>query len=218
MDKIKTICVGALSALIVCSGVSIAEAAAAGPLKLRLRGIAVVPRDNADITPIGGSTEINTKFVPEIDITYHVTKHFAFELIAATAKHDVEAVRTSIGTVDLGSVRHIPPTLTLQYHFSPDAQVRPYVGAGLNYTIFLSLDDPEGLDVKYDNGFGAALQAGVDIGLNDNWHINFDVKRLFLDTDVSINAEALSLGTIDADVDVDPWIFGIGLGYTFPID
>jgi outer membrane protein len=65
-------------------------------------------------------------------------------------------------------------------------------------------------DVDYDNSLGWALQIGVDYRLTDSWYINADVKRLFLDTDVNINN-----GGVKADVDVDPWIFGMGIGYKF---
>jgi outer membrane protein len=185
----------------------------AGDILIRLRGIGVIPADNADIDPIGGDTELSNTGMPEIDFTYFVTDNIAFELIAATTHHEVSAKDTAAGDVDLGDVWLLPPTLLVQYHFFTKERFSPYIGAGINYTIFYGVDEAKNSiaqDVDYDNSIGWALQVGVDYRLDDNWYINADVKRLFLDTDVNINN-----GGVKADVDVDPWIFGMGIGYKF---
>jgi outer membrane protein len=185
----------------------------AGDFLIRLRGIGVIPRDNADIEPIGGDTDLENTAVPEIDISYFITDNIALELIAATTNHDVTAKNTDLGDVDLGDVWLLPPTLLAQYHFLPKGIVSPYVGAGVNYTVFYGVDEPNNgiiYDVDYKNRFGWALQVGVDVRVADNWYLNADVKRLFLDTDVELND-----GAVRADVDVDPWIFGVGVGYKF---
>jgi outer membrane protein len=147
--------------------------------------------------------------VPEVDFTYFVTDNIALELIAGTTRHDVSHTPTGI---DLGKVSLLPPTLTLQYHFMPKERLSPYVGAGVNYTIFYNEDAPGGAvtSIDYDNSFGWALQAGVDYAIADRWYVNLDVKKLFLSTDVSING-----GAINAKVDLDPWLFGVGVGYRF---
>ncbi|MGM0454403.1 MAG: OmpW/AlkL family protein, partial [Thermodesulfobacteriota bacterium] len=115
--------------------------------------------------------------------------------------------------VDLGDVWVIPPTLTLQYHFLPDEKFRPYIGAGVNYTIFT--DPNKGVtvnDTDYDNSFGYALQVGADIGLTEKFFLNFDLKKLYLETDADVKA----LGTtVSTDVDIDPWLVGAGIGYRF---
>jgi outer membrane protein len=92
----------------------------------------------------------------------------------------------------------------------PDAEVRPYAGAGLGYVIYYNEDPGQVNDISYENGISYALQAGVDIALDDHWAVNADIKKLYHNTDVSING-----GAITADVDLDPWIFGVGLGYRF---
>ncbi len=177
---------------------------------MRLRGIYVAPDDSATITPIGGTTDIDAAVVPELDFTYFLSENIAAELILGTTKHDVAATGTTLGNVDLGSVWLLPPTLTLQYHFTGNEGVKPYIGAGINYTIFYNVDDPAGLSLDYDNSFGYALQFGVDFAAGENAFWNIDVKKLFLSTDVSING-----GAITADVDIDPWIIGIGYGWRF---
>ena len=184
-----------------------AFAANDGPWQVRVRAIGIVPDENATVTVLGGGVDVSNEVVPELDITYFFTDHFAAELILATARH--EAMKTN-AALDLGSVRLLPPTLTLQYHPFPKAQIRPYVGAGVNYTFFYDVDAPTGLSIDYDNKPGLALQAGVDIPVGNGWLVNLDVKKLFLETDVTING-----GAIRADLDIDPWIIGGGIGYRF---
>lgn len=147
--------------------------------KLRFRGIAVAPNASATIGVIGGDAEISTAFVPELDFTYFLNENWALELILGTAKHDVNTVGsnlTAIGgpasaEVDLGSVWLLPPTLTLQYHFGGES-LQPYIGAGLNYTIFYNADAASGgPDVDYDNALGFALQFGFDYPLNEKWFL-----------------------------------------------
>jgi outer membrane protein len=104
----------------------------------------------------------------------------------------------------------LPPTLLAQYHFMADKQFSPYVGAGLNYTVFYNVDPGAFTSVEYDNGFGYALQIGADYKLDEHWMLNADVKKIFLSTDVSVNN-----GAVRANVDLDPWVIGLGVGYRF---
>jgi outer membrane protein len=184
----------------------------AGDWLVRVRGIGVLPDESSSVTPIGGEVDLSNEFVPEVDLSYFVTDNIAFELIAATARHDVSDNGSTLGDVDLGEVSHLPPTLTLQYHFMPKQRFSPYVGAGLNYTIFYNADAPGGAvtSVHYDNGWGYALQAGFDVAVAENWSVNVDVKKLFIDTSVAING-----GAVNASVDLDPWVVGLGVGYKF---
>ena len=114
---------------------------------------------------------------------------------------------TSNGTA-IGSLRHLPPTLTVQYHFDAPGY-KPYVGAGLNYTRFSSVNILGGAaDVKR-NSFGPALQVGVDIPLTNTLYLNVDVKKVLIRTDVS--AGGVKLGKFKAD----PLLVGVGLGWRF---
>ena len=183
------------------------------PWLIRVRAIDVVPDESATIKAIGGDAKISNQIVPELDISYFFSENIAAELILATTPHDVTATGTALGNVDLGDVWLLPPTLTLQYHFSPRATIRPYIGAGINYTIFYNEDPGAVVDVDYDNSVGWALQAGADIPVGDTYFLNFDVKKVFLGTDVTVNAGAA--GSVGADVDIDPWIFGVGVGRRF---
>ena len=176
---------------------------------LRLRAIDVVPQEDSTTT-IGGEIEADFAITPEVDITYFFTDNIAAELIAATSKHDIKAEGTTLGDIDLGEVWALPPTLTLQYHFNPFGTVRPYAGAGLGYMFWYNEESGAVNDVDYDNGMIYALQAGTDIAVHDKWAVNLDVKKLFHNVDADVNN-----GAVRADVDLDPWVIGIGIGYRF---
>ena len=180
---------------------------------IRARALMVEPDESASISVIGGDVDIDESFVPELDFTYFLTRNFAIEAILAVTPHDVTATGTAAGQVDLGDVWLLPPTVLLQYHFAPDSErFRPYVGAGINYTYFFNEDEGAVNSIDYDNSIGYALQAGFDYGINENWALNFDVKKVMIDTDVTIQSGATR---IDADVDIDPWVFGLGVAYRF---
>ncbi len=180
--------------------------------QFRLRGIVVSPDESADIEAIGGDADISTTFVPEFDITYFFSENWSAELILATTKHEVTAVNTAAGNLDLGEVWLLPPTLTGQYHFTGGDLV-PYLGAGVNLTLFYGVDEgPVADDIDYDTALGFALQGGVDYMLNDKWFLNLDVKKLFLGTDATVNATTALGATVNADVDINPWIIGFGVG------
>ncbi|MCM2344665.1 MAG: outer membrane beta-barrel protein [Alphaproteobacteria bacterium] len=174
--------------------------------QFRLRAIGVLPDEDSTVN-IGGEASVGDAFVPEFDISYFFTKNIAAELILATAQHQVNYT----GDVNLGDTMILPPTLALQYHFTPESRFSPYVGAGLNYSIFYGEDSGTGFtDLDVDGGLGYALQAGFDYWLTDNWGVNVDVKKIYLNIDAELNG-----GTIRADVDLDPWIVGTGVSYRF---
>jgi outer membrane protein len=186
--------------------------------KVRLRGVAVVPDESAKIGVIGGDVDISNAFIPELDFTYYFTKNVSAELILGTAKHDVKAISTIAGDVDLGSVYLLPPTLMAQYHFylTPDQTFQPYIGAGVNYTLFYNAKSGAVADVSYDNSFGYGFQLGFDLMLSKKFFINMDVKRLFLKTDVSVDATNLVPDLIvPAKVDINPYLVGFGVGMNF---
>lgn len=179
---------------------------------IRARAVGVVP-DEGGSTSIGGKPEIDNSLVPEIDITYFFNRSTAVELILATTPHDASLKGSALGDVDLGDVWLLPPTLLLQHHFVSDSKFKPYIGAGVNYTFFYREDAPNSgpvNDIDYDDGFGFALQAGVDYHYKDNWYLNLDVKHIWLDTDVSVNN-----GGVTGNVDIDPWLIGVGIGYRY---
>lgn len=182
----------------------------AGHFQARLRGVAVLPDVSATVnvsgTNIGGKTDASNSFIPEADLTYFVTDNIGIEVIAGVTKH---TVRNSVaGTVS--SVWLLPPTITAQYHFAPNGPIRPYVGAGVNYTFYY---DPHSAlaNIGFKNRFGWALQAGVDVPVGDGpYFLNFDVKKIFVGTHIRAAA-----GAVQASAQLDPWLIGAGVGIRF---
>lgn len=185
----------------------------AGSIMVRARGLGVLPEtSSSSISAIGGHVNATDTAAPEIDGSYFFTDHIAVEAIAATTRHHITARGTAAGDVDVGQVRLLPPTVTLQWHFLPQGTFSPYVGAGVNYTWFFDTSVPHTTvkSVSYDDGFGAALQIGADYHLTGRWYANFDVKQLFLNTTAKIDG-----GAVRANVDLNPLLVGAGIGYRF---
>lgn len=182
-----------------------AENFKAGDFMVRARVLGVVPQESSDMN-IPAKVSVDNSVVPELDFTYFFTPNISAELIAAVTPHDV---KTNTG-VDAGSSWLLPPTLTLQYHFTQFDGFKPYVGAGINYTHFFNTDAGSLNSVKYDDSFGGALQAGVDVPIQGNWYANLDVKKVFISTTATFSPSG-----VRADVDIDPWLIGVGVGYRF---
>jgi outer membrane protein len=198
LRAVATLCV-------VCPAIQAQAAPVTGDWMLRARVLGVLPQEDSTLN-IGGSVKVDDSVVPELDLTYFFTPNIAAELIAAVTPHDVK----TNGGVDAGSSWLLPPTLTLQYHFTQIEEIKPYIGAGVNYTHFFSENAGALNSVNYDDSFGAALQAGVDIPLKDNWYFNLDVKKVFISTTAKFSPSG-----VRADVDIDPWLVGVGIGYKF---
>ena len=179
----------------------------------RVRAIYIDPADKSDaISALAApkdTIDVESKWAPDIDFEYGLSPNWGVELLLTIPqKHSVVAHQTSLGNnVSLGSVTHLPPTLTAKYYFLT-GKFRPYAGAGLNVTWFTKNDLALGLDIDRWS-FGPALQAGFDVTLNDSWSLSFDAKRVWISTDVSLS------GTKLTTVHVDPWIIGAGVGYRF---
>jgi outer membrane protein len=210
-----------------------------GDWVVRLRAVNVSPNEDSKLgrtvnnllgapvmTP-SAELAVSDKVIPELDISYYITKNIAAELILAVGtRHNVSIQGDRAGVVGnqaLGSVNLLPPTLTAQWHFNPDQTFDPYVGAGINYTIMLdrnlkgSAGAINGNKIKIDSdSWGPALQAGFDINLKDGWLINADVKYVWLDTDVKLKGAVTSnvWRKIDS-LDINPWVIGIGIGKKF---
>lgn len=197
---------------------------AKGDVLVRLRAIMVAPNEKSSgITPTFPTEHValDDSIMPEVDVTYMATDNIGFELIAATTKHTASGTSGTTGSIgDLASTWVLPPTLTAQYHFNPAGGVRPYVGAGVNYTIFWDEKASKGLQtavgptkVKMSDSFGWAAQAGVDIDLNPRMFLNLDVKYIDIDTTATLRTTAI--GTQEVRVHIDPFVFGAGVGFRF---
>lgn len=201
----KKLFLTAAIALVLVSPAFAADDFKAGDFMIRARALGVMPDESGRVSN-GDSLSVDNSVVPELDFTYFFTPNISAELVAAVTPHDV---KTSSG-IDAGSSWLLPPTLTLQYHFTQLDGFKPYVGAGVNYTHFFNEDAGALNSVKYDDSFGGALQAGVDIPIQDNWYANIDVKKAFISTTAKFSPSG-----VRADVDIDPWLIGVGVGYKF---
>jgi outer membrane protein len=169
--------------------------------------------DVESVTSIGGEATVDDDTVPELDIRYFITDNIAIEAILGTTEHNVAAVGTALGNVNLGTVKVLPPTFTLQYHFNSESRFLPYIGAGINYTFFYDDNPGDVVSVSYKDDFGFALNIGFDYVINENNYFNIDIKKYTLSTDTVIDAGAAGIAT--ASVDLDPLAISIGYGWRF---
>jgi len=144
-----------------------------------------------------------------INLSYMLTDAWAVELLAAYPfKHDIELLD---GT-KVGSTKHLPPTISVQYHFKPTSKFQPYIGGGLNYTVFFSEKTRgplEGADLDLGSSWGLAGQVGIDILINDNWFFNMDARYISIESKAKLDGASLG------KVQIDPWVFGAHVGFRF---
>jgi outer membrane protein len=190
------------------------DIAAQSPWQIRVRALGVVTHDSGSIDQAAGiGLDYSDTVVPEVDISYFFTDNIALELILGTTNAKIKT--DGLGDIDVGKAWLLPPTLTLQYHFTNFGAFKPYVGAGVNYSLFYNQSEKDGfknLDVK--NDFGVALQAGFDYMLDQHWGLNFDVKKIFLDTDWKVDNSPLGV-PLSGKAKIDPWLIGAGVTYRF---
>lgn len=194
-----------LATLGMVAGNALAEQS---PWMVRVRVERLSPADKSD--PVGGvgasdRISVSKKTIPDIDISYFFTPNISAELVLTyPQKHDVMLDGTKIGTF-----KHLPPTLLAQYHFMPEATFSPYLGAGVNYTNISKVELLGGAGSLEHKSVGLALQAGADYKIDKNWSLNFDVKK------IQIRSDVFAAGNKISNVQIDPWLVGVGVGYRF---
>ncbi len=216
----------AILAAAACAAGTLAAApvqAAEGSWMVRVRAINIDPADKSNaftalnINFAKDAVDVSTKVAPDIDIEYFFGGPLSVELLLTIPQeHDVKLALPTGGALDLGSFKHLPPTLLLKYNFLPEGTFRPYVGAGINYTrisdVRLAVPVTPAVPLDLDrSSFGLAGQVGFDVKFTDNWFGSVDVKWIDLDADVKLRATGARLTTAS----VDPWIIGAGVGYRF---
>ena len=180
------------------------------PWMVRVRAMNLNWENKQDAQLAGAGLNLNAKnqTIPELDITYFFTKNIAAELVLTYPQRvDVRTNSSSLGTVTA-----LPPTLLAQYHFTQFGPLKPYVGAGINYTRFGSrnLGGADEYSVE-KSSVGYAAQIGADYMLTKNWGINLDVKYLQIETDVIVNSSGASAGTLK----LSPIATSVGVTYKF---
>ena len=175
-------------------------------------------------TIAGSEADVDDGSALGITFVYMMTDKIGLEVLASTPfSHDIDANTGALGlgTVDAGETKHLPPTVSLQYFpAASDSAFQPYVGAGLNYTLFFDekvsgtlegVLGPGNLDL--DASFGLALQAGFDYAFNEKWLVNVGVYWIDIDTDATFSFD--SGDRVTTEVEIDPWVYGVSIGYRF---
>lgn len=182
--------------------------AAKGDLLVRA-GIGVVDpdSDNLDLGTTG-MVEVDSGTSLTIEASYFFADKWAAELLAAYPfNHDITLDGSTVGDTD-----HLPPTVSVQYHFIPDGKFRPYVGVGLNYTTFFNTGTEgalAGTDLELDDSWGLALQAGIDVPIGDRWFANAVIRYIDIESDATL--DGAPLGTVK----IDPMVYQLQAGYRF---
>lgn len=195
---------------VACSGVAWS---APGDLTLRVGAAHVAPNDDssdldgAEVS-VDGSTSLG------ISLSYMLGERLGIGVLGAWPfEHDIKGAGTLDGAGTVAKTKHLPPTVTLQYHFAPEASVRPFVGAGINYTKFFSEKTEgalDGVDINLDDSWGWALEAGVDVDIASDWFLSGQIFYIAIDTTAELAGGAASI-----DVDINPWVFMASVGRTF---
>jgi len=157
--------------------------------------------DNGTLADGAFEVDVASDWEPTITAEYFFSPNLGLEILASLPfDHDI-----SLNGVEAGSTKHLPPTFTLQYHFDGE-KVSPFIGAGINYTLFFDQDTTgplEGAELDLGNSWGLTARAGLDFKLSDKQAIRVDVRWMDIDTDVSVNGD--EVGTVD----IDPIVYGI---------
>lgn len=204
-------------ALLLALAAAPVHAASQGDWIFRAGASNVSPDDESgEVAGIPGSElEVDDAWALGLNLSYMLNDHWAVELLASTPfSHDIEGnpVLVGEGISDVGEIEHLPPTLSLQYHFQNGTALRPYVGLGINYTITTDEESHiPGVSLDVDNEWAAAAQVGVDYELGNNWLINADVRYLDLELDAELGGAIQDT----VDVTVDPWVFTLAAGFIF---
>ena len=179
-------------------------------------GKAAVFLDGSD-SGLQVSVDDNTQL--GLNFVYFFDNNWAIELLAATPfDHDIK-LHAGGDTTLLADTKQLPPTLSALYYFDTGSDFKPYVGVGINYTIFFdnsftgTYSDDGFSDLKLDNSFGYAVQVGADYDLGDNWSVNASARYIDISTDAKFKVDPSTQGF--ASVDVNPMVYSVMLGYTF---
>jgi len=203
---------------VLALGMTAAHADDDGSWEVRLRAVRLTPSNKSDAySPLGipaDAIHINGKWIPDLDFEHFFTPHWSSELLLTYPQKQRVTVEKSAlgGPTVIGTFDHLPPTLTLKYNFLPGHVFQPYIGAGLNMTLIsktnLNVPTVGRLDLETWS-FGPAAQAGFDYKLADHWFLSADVKWAMIRSDVRFE------GTKISEARIDPFLFGIGVGYRF---
>lgn len=207
-------------AAMIAAGVIAAPAVQADEtgLMIRARGVYVTfdnsqnqglgATANALAGTAGSEISANDRLIPEVDFSWFFTKNIAAELVLTYP----QTVNIQLNDTYIGKIKALPPSLVLQYHFTDFGAFKPYVGLGVNYTLFSSRDNILGGAVTVENSsVGMVAQVGMDYMFTKSLGLNFDVKYIQMETDVVLKASGTKVGALG----LSPFTTGVGLTYKF---
>lgn len=202
--KIRTVTRGVFG-LALLGASAMAHAHEAGDWLVRVGGGQVDPKsNNGDVVDVGSDSSVTAT------LTYMMTERWAIDVLAAWPfEHSINL--KGDGT-RVGSTKHLPPVVSLQYHFLPNADFQPYVGVGLNYTHFFDEETTgplAGSNLSLDDSWGAAAQVGLDWMLGEKWFLNADIRW------IDINTDAFLDGVFLEEVEIDPMVYSASVGFRF---
>ncbi|MCG8394147.1 MAG: outer membrane beta-barrel protein [Pseudomonadales bacterium] len=211
---------------LVMSGPAMAHQA--GDVIVRFGAAKVAPEASSDpLAPApltGGTIDVGDDTQPGLTVTWMASDWLGLELLGALPfQHDLYLEDTALGRVNIGDTRHLPPTVLAQFYLPEMGPVRPYVGAGLNYTFFFDEDIDDGVvspvlggadaDVKLSDSWGLAWEVGADIALNERWLVNVSAWQIDINTEATLYVNDVRADKVD--VEIDPWVYMVGVGYRF---
>lgn len=184
-----------------------------GDWLVRFGAVSVNPNDSSgQVGAIAGSgVSVNSSQGIFANLSYMLTGNVSVEVLAATPfSHDIKGTGTIASLGKIAEVKQLPPTVSLQYHFTPKSSFRPYVGAGINYTKFFDAKTTGATvtSISLDDSWGLAAQAGFDMDISQNWFFNADLRYIKIKTTATTN-----VGNVD--VTIDPWVVSLGVGTRF---
>lgn len=184
----------------------------ANPWMIRGRIIGVLPNSSAKFN-VPGSAHVSDRVIPELNVSYFFTPNFAVETICCFSKHKITG-RKALRGVAVGDTWVLPATVMAQYHFTSFGAFKPYVGVGLNYSIYFSEDAAGGAvaRLKLKNSVGAAAQIGFDYMLDEHWGLNVDLKYVHMKPKIDLVAGGAD---VSGRAKINPWIVGSGVTYKF---
>jgi outer membrane protein len=214
--KFKGLVTGAVSGVLLL-GATAANATQAGDMILRAGLAGVLPTGDSDeIATIasGAKVEADDGYSLGITFTWMATDNLGVGVLAAWPfEHDIEGAGAIASADTVGDTKHLPPTVTLQWHFPTGTNIHPYVGAGVNYTYFFDEDTTGALageSLDLDDSWGLAAEAGVDFDLGNDLVLSGQLWYLDIDTEATVSG-----GVGSFDVSIDPWVFMVGIGKKF---
>ena len=210
--RIKSLVVAMAAAASLAPVVSQAQSSGDNPWMVRIRAVDLVWQNGQTDTVSALNVKAENQIIPELDISYFFTKNIAAELVL-TYPQQVN-ITAGAGNTNVGKITALPPSLLIQYHFTDLGALKPYIGAGVNYTIFGNRQNFPALGNSVtvnQSSIGPVTQIGADYMFDKNWGLNVDLKYAAISTNVNAVSDGANLGKLT----LNPWMPAVGVTYKF---